>query len=59
MTPDARLLALITSSVGYGFCLCLWAITGAGGAFIGCLATGAVVVVCVEREQRAKREVRE
>ena len=56
MTHDTRLLALITRSVGYGFCLCLWAITGAGLSLIVCLLTGVLVLVCVER---TKREVRE
>lgn len=30
MTADTRLLALVTNAVAFGFCLCLWAITGAG-----------------------------
>jgi hypothetical protein len=59
MTADTRLLALVTNAIGFGFCLCLWAITSAGIALIGCLLTGALVMVCVEREQRAKREVKE
>lgn len=59
MTHDARLLALVTNAIAFGFCLCLWAITATGIALICALVTGVLVLVCVEREQRAKREVRE
>lgn len=53
MKPDARLLALVTNAVAFGFGLCLWAITGAGIALIVCLLTGVLVLVCVERMKRA------